>query len=137
MVKHNKSGKKINILVVEDEKPLLDAIKIKIEANGYSIITARSVQQALNYLGDGVKIDVIWVDHYLLGKENGLDLVAKIKSDDSPWKNIPIFVVSNTVSDDKVKCYLSLGVKKYYTKADYRLDKILSDIKEYLKQGEK
>jgi hypothetical protein len=46
---------------------------------------------------------------------------------------VPIFVVSNTASADKVQSYLQLGVNKYYTKADYRLDDIIKDIKTFLK----
>jgi len=125
-----------NILVVEDEKPLLEAIKQKLEMNNFSVVTARSVEQAINYLKDIKKIDVIWLDHYLLGKENGLDFVVKIKEENSKWKNIPVIVVSNTVSPEKITTYLRLGINKYYTKADYRLDKIIEDINKFLEEGE-
>ena len=60
---------KKTILVVEDEKPLLDAIKTKLEKNDFNVLTARSVEQAKNHLMDVEKVDVIWLDHYLLGKE--------------------------------------------------------------------
>lgn len=126
-----------NILVVEDEKPLLEAIKQKLELNDFSVVTARSVEQAINYIQEIEKIDVIWLDHYLLGKENGLDFVAKIKEPDSKWKNIPIVVVSNTATPSKINVYLRLGVTKYYTKADYRLEQIINDINDFLSNGEK
>ena len=124
------------ILVVEDERPLADAIKIKLGKSGLTVVTARTVEQALRYLEEEVKIDAIWLDHYLLGQENGLDLVAKIKADDSEYKNLPIFVVSNTASPEKVQAYLRLGVNKYYTKADNRLEQIIGDIQEFLRKGE-
>lgn len=120
-----------NILVVEDEKPLLDAIRIKLEKGGFSVVTARTVEQAWGLLEDLNSIAVVWLDHYLLGKENGLDLVVKIKHDDR-FKGIPIFVVSNTATQDKVKCYIALGVNNYYTKSNYRLDQIIKDINDYL-----
>lgn len=120
-----------NILVVEDEKPLLDAIRIKLEKGGFSVVTARTADQAWGLLEDLNNIAVIWLDHYLLGKENGLDLVVKIKNDDR-FKTIPIFVVSNTATQDKVKCYMTLGVNNYYVKSNYRLDQIISDINDYL-----
>ena len=129
------SDKKTIALIVEDEQPLLDAIKIKLEKSGFEAVTARSVDQAINLLEDLVKIDVIWMDHYLLGKESGLDFVAKVKNNEA-WKKIPIFLVSNTTSPDKVKTYLELGVEKYYTKADYRLDDIIGDINNSLKKNE-
>ena len=120
------------ILVVEDEKPLLEAIRITLEKDDFKVITARSAKDAYSLLESPEKIDVIWLDHYLLGKENGLDLVIKLKSQ-KQYKNIPVFIVSNTASADKVKSYIRLGVNKYYTKANYRLDSIIGDIRDYLK----
>ena len=120
------------ILVLEDEQPLLAVIRAKLESYGFSVVTARAVKQALNYLEDKVVVDAIWLDHYLLGKENGLDFVTRLKQDGGKWKQIPIFVVSNTGGPDKVRSYLRLGINKYYTKVDYRLDQIVTDIKEFL-----
>jgi len=119
---------KKTILVIEDETPLQRAIKSKMELNGFAAVTARSVEQAIEYLEDKeINVDVIWLDHYLLGKENGLDLVARVKNHQE-WKNIPIFVVSNTATESKVKTYLQLGVDKFYTKSDNKLEEIIEDI---------
>ena len=117
------------ILVVEDEIPLLDAVKKKLENNNMNVVTARSVVQALSYLNDLDHIDGIWLDHYLLGNEDGLDLVIHLKEDNSKWKGIPIFVISNTASEDKVKLYMQLGVDKYFVKSNYRLDQIIDALK--------
>lgn len=118
---------------MEDEKPLLEVIKFKLETEGFSVVTARSISQALDYLENGIKIDAVWLDHYLFGKGNGLDFVAKLKQKGSAWKNLPIFLISNTASPEKIQLYLKLGVKKCYTKVDFTLDQIVTDIKEFLK----
>ncbi len=119
------------VLVLEDERPLLEAIRKKLELSGFDVVTARAVDQALNYLTDLERVDVIWLDHYLLGKENGLDFVVKVKA--SPkWKIIPLFVVSNTGSPNKMQSYLMLGITKYFTKADYRLEDIIGNIQKFL-----
>lgn len=120
------------ILVVEDEKPLVQAISAKLQRSGFDVATARTVEQATSYMEDLLKVDVVWLDHYLLGQSTGLDFVSTIKGETSPWRNVPIFVVSNTASPDKVQTYLRLGVNKYYTKSDYRLDGIIADIQSYL-----
>lgn len=122
-----------NILVVEDEKPLQDAIRIKLEKNNFNVLTARSVEQALNYLKDVEQIDIIWLDHYLFGQADGLDFVSEVKNN-KQWQAIPIFVVSNTASAEKVKAYLNLGINKYYVKSEKRLDEIICDIKNYLNE---
>lgn len=95
------------------------------------MVTARAATQALDYLREGVKVDAVWLDHYLFGKENGLDFVEALNNNDF-WERIPVFVVSNTVSPDKVSVYLKLGVQKCYTKVDNRLDKIIADISRFL-----
>lgn len=125
------------ILVLEDERPLMNAIKIKLEKNGFDVVSARSVKQALSYLDDIPELAAIWCDHYVLGKEDGLVFVAKLKSDNGDLRKIPIFVVSNTASDEKVKAYMHLGVDKYFVKAEHRLDEIIADIKFCLDNPEK
>ena len=133
---NNKFPKEITILVIEDERPLSEAIKMKLENNGFTVITARTVEQALNYLEDIENIKAIWLDHYLLGKEDGLDLVSKIKQDGAKWKKLPIFVVSNTATPDKIQSYIRLGISKYYVKAEHRLDGIINEIKLFLDHPE-
>jgi len=124
---------KKTILVVEDEQALINAIKNKLEISGFNVVTARSVERAVDYLSNVNKIDLVWLDHYLLGKENGLDLVSLMKDVKSKWKKIPIFVVSNTATPEKVNSYLRFGVDKYYTKSDYKLEDIIKDISNVLK----
>lgn len=122
-------GNKKKILVVEDERPLVEAIKAKLEKNDFTVVTVGGVDQSLESLQKLKKIDAIWLDHYLLGKKNGLDLVTILKAQDGKLAKIPIFVVSNTTSPDKVQSYLKLGVSKYYVKAEHRLDEIIMEIK--------
>jgi len=128
MKKQNKT-----ILVLEDEKPILKVIEAKFQTEGFRVVTANSVEQGMNHLKSRIKIDAVWLDHYLFGKEDGLDFVVKLKQPGSVWKNLPVFVVSNTVSPGKIQEYLKLGVNKCYTKTDFRLDQIVLEIKEFLK----
>lgn len=125
MVKENKRDK--SVLVIEDEKLLQKAIKDKLERNGFEVVTAVEVDEALLKLKKIEKVAAVWLDHYLLGDKNGLDFVARLKKEEK-WKEIPIFVVSNTASLDKIKTYLELGVKKYYVKAECRIDDVVKEI---------
>ena len=139
--------------MIEDERPLLEAINTKLEKNGFSVLSARSVEQAfglklikddlgimtvhsieqaLMYLETLEKVNAIWLDHHLLGKEDGLYFVKKIKANGGRWTSIPIFVVSNAASPNTVRSYIKSGVSKYYVKSDHRLDEIIGDIKSLL-----
>lgn len=96
-----KKSLKKTILVIEDERPLLNAINAKLEKSGFGVIAARSVEQTFNaklgkndagvitirsieqaliHLEKLEQVDAIWLDHHLLGKEDGLDFVKKFKA---------------------------------------------------------
>jgi len=124
-----KNSKPKTILLVEDEESLIKIIKKKLEDDGFQVFNARSVKEALSCLKKIKKVDVVWLDHYLLGKENGLDLLVKMRKKGSSWKKIPVFLVSNTASADKVEAYMRLGISKYYVKANHGLDEIISEVK--------
>ncbi|MDQ3076289.1 MAG: response regulator [bacterium] len=146
----NNIKNKKTILVIEDEKSLLEVVKLKLEKNGFNVLISRSVvrafgppivdsetgeltqslvEQALKYLEDLEQIDGIWLDHNLLGQEDGLDFIIKFKANGGKWSTIPIFVVSNTSLPDVVKTYTNLGVNKYYVKTEHRLESIVEGIK--------
>ncbi|MFZ2252817.1 MAG: response regulator [Minisyncoccia bacterium] len=122
------------VLVIEDERPLVQVITTKLLNAGFEVITARTVDQGLHYMEEVSSIDVVWLDHYLLGEKTGLDFVATLKSPESKWRSIPIFVVSNTASSDNLQSYVRLGVNRYSVKSDHRLDEITNDIKMFLEK---
>lgn len=119
------------VLVVEDESLLLQAITKKLELSGLSTVSCTSGEQALNYLGQIPQLpDVIWLDYHLQNMD-GLDFLKKLK-DRKEWKKIPVVIVSNSASQDKVHNMLALGANKYILKAEYRLDDIIKLVKEFV-----
>lgn len=121
------TDKKKIILVLEDERQLAMAIREAFGTRGFDTHVVSSVEDGIAELKNLPKVDVIWLDHYLLGSGNGLDFVVQVKNHPE-WKNIPIFVVSNTASTTNIRSYIQLGVTNYYTKADYDINQIINDI---------
>jgi DNA-binding NtrC family response regulator len=68
-----------NILVIEDERPLLAAVQKKLELNGFETVTARSVEQAMSYLDEVENISAIWLDHYLYRQRGRIGPCGYIK----------------------------------------------------------
>jgi DNA-binding NarL/FixJ family response regulator len=54
----------------------------------------------------------------------------------SKWKNIPVVIVSNSASQQKVHDMLALGANKYLLKAEYRLDEIIQTVKKFVEKGD-
>jgi CheY-like chemotaxis protein len=121
------ANKKFTIMVVEDEPLLLKAIVHKLNLSDIIALPFHSGQQALKQLESSNIPNAIWLDYYLKDI-NGLDFATAVKQH-RLWANVPIVVVSNSASPDKIESMLALGVKNYLLKAEYRLDDIINIIK--------
>ena len=122
------------ILVLEDERQLSRAVHEAFTERGFEPIIVSTVEDGIRQLENLHHVDVIWLDHYLLGTGNGLDFVVQLKNH-AEWQKIPIFVVSNTASSGNIRSYIQLGVNNYYTKADYDINQIINDIEYTLNKG--
>lgn len=118
-------------MIVEDEVLLLQAITKKLKISEMDVLSCSSGQQAIDYLGSIDEMpDAIWLDYYLKDM-NGLAFMQEIKSNPA-WTNIPVLVVSNSASPEKVHNMLGLGARKYILKAEYRLDEIIAMIRDFI-----
>jgi DNA-binding response OmpR family regulator len=119
------------IMVVEDEVLLLQAITKKLKISEMDVLSCSSGGQAVDYLNSIDELpDAIWLDYYLKDM-NGLAFMQELKANPK-WADIPVLVVSNSASPDKVHNMLGLGAKKYILKAEYRLDEIIAMIRDFI-----
>lgn len=122
------------IMVVEDETLLLQAITKKLKLSNLDVISCASGQQAVDYLTNLDEMpDAVWLDYYLKDM-NGLAFMQTLK-ENPKWTDIPVLVVSNSASPEKVHNMLGLGAKKYILKAEYRLDEIIEMIRDFIAGG--
>ncbi|MEK7452998.1 MAG: response regulator [Patescibacteria group bacterium] len=121
---------KKTILIIEDESSLVNIISSKLKEDDFNVVASATVDGGIRDM-ESNKIDFIWLDHYLLGNKDGIDFVTEVKKREE-WKDIPIFVISNTANADKLELYIKLGINKYYVKSDNRIESIINDIKKLL-----
>ncbi|HJQ08389.1 MAG TPA: response regulator [Candidatus Saccharimonadales bacterium] len=122
------------VMVVEDETLLLQAITKKLKLSEMDVISCASGQQAIDYLNNLDEMpDAVWLDYYLKDM-NGLAFMQTLK-ENPIWSKIPVLVVSNSASPEKVHNMLGLGAKKYILKAEYRLDEIIAMIRDFIQEG--
>ena len=99
------------ILIVEDEIELIDMLRIRLEANGYQVITAFDGQQGLER-AKSEKPDLIIMD-IMMPKKDGWTFVREMKTDDS-IKRIPVIML--TAKEGMEDMFKLEGVKGYVTK---------------------
>ncbi|MCL6635618.1 MAG: response regulator transcription factor [Peptococcaceae bacterium] len=101
------------ILVVDDEKNILELVRFNLEREGYQVLTAMDGDTALATARKEVP-DLVVLDVMLPGI-NGLD-VCRALHDDAATKNIPIIMLSARAEEVDRVLGLEMGADDYVTK---------------------
>ncbi len=117
------------VLIVDDEKVLLDLLSSKIKESGFDVIEAydgdEGLRKALDEHPDLILLDII------MPKTDGITVLKKLR-EDSWGKNVPVIVLSNLNTAESVEKSLANGVYDYLVKVDYSLDDLVGIVKKRL-----
>ena len=89
---------KRNILVVDDEIDFLEMIRLRLEANNYSVITAMDGNEAIEKFKTENPAAVL-LDILMPGMD-GLDVLKKIRQTNS---KIPVFIITAFSNEERFK----------------------------------
>ena len=109
---------KLKILLIEDDETLVRAYKDHFMRAGYDVGISLDGEDAL----EKVKIfhpDLILLD-ILMPKLDGISVLIRVKKD-IETKDIPVIVLTNVGSGEKVKEAAKAGAMIYFVKADTSL----------------
>lgn len=94
--------RRLNILFVDDEKPVREAISLVLNNFDMNVITAESASEAIEHLANmKPSLDVIVADYRLKNGETGLDVIEKIC--EFMNADIPSIIVTGEVNLDEIK----------------------------------
>lgn len=122
----------MNILVCDDDKEILDAIKIYLEHEGYVIFKAANGIDALKVIEDK-EIHLVLMD-VMMPQMDGLRATMKIRED----KNIPVIILSAKSEDTDKIMGLNMGADDYITKPFNPLEliaRVKSQLRRYTTLG--
>ncbi|MCC3869261.1 response regulator transcription factor [Terrisporobacter mayombei] len=121
-----------NILVVDDEKEIVDAIEFYLKPEGYNILKAYDGLQALEMIIENdVKLIIMDV---MMPNMDGLKTTIKIREN----KNIPIILLSAKSEDMDKVLGLNMGADDYITKPFNPLEltaRVRSHLRRYINLG--
>jgi phosphate regulon transcriptional regulator PhoB len=121
---------KKTILVVDDEKDIVDLIAYSLEADGYAVIRAYDGQTALA-LGKSAKPHLVLLDLMLPGI-NGLDVCRALRAS-TESRNLPIIMLTAlSAMDDRIRG-LTAGADDYITKP-FHIRELLARIRAILRR---
>lgn len=99
------------IVVIEDEPKLAKLVKISLESEGYTVLTASQGRSGLKLIQDRAPALVI-LDIVLPGDMNGFEVARAIRS----FSNVPIIILSSRLSEADKLLGFQDGADDYVTK---------------------
>ncbi len=124
--------KKKTILVVEDEKDLLDSYKELIETAGFFALTTSDGYQALDTLSKNLgNVDILLLDLMMPGVD-GLEVLRAIKTNTGKYGDMPVIILTNMTSESVIRESFSLGASSYLVKTDLDYDGLVKELNKYV-----
>lgn len=107
--------KKVKVLIVDDDKFLLNMYSIKFSKNGFEVQTGVGGVDALKIIHNGYTPDIILLDLVMPGMD-GLELLTKIKAENLAPK-ATVIMLTNQGQPSDIKRAEDIGVAGYIVKA--------------------
>jgi len=122
---------KKKILIIEDEKLLLEMYQSRFEKEGYRVLTALSGKKGIA-LAQKEKPDLIILDILMPGID-GYEVIKKLKKD-SRTRKIIILVFSNLGQPAEINRGLELEADDYIVKTDLTPSQLLNKVEKMVKK---
>lgn len=114
------------ILVVEDDKFLLQVYKAKLQARGYEVYTLESGEGVMEAVKTN-SVDAVLLD-VILPKKDGIKILKELKHDEQT-KNIPVVMLSVLSSGDMLTQVKELCPDAAKSKMETTFDNVLDSLK--------
>lgn len=102
-----------NILVIEDDKVMLNAISIILRKNNHNVDIAVNGKEAYEKLA-GKKYDLVITD-IMMPYANGVEIISRIKTDPK-IRDTNVIVISSVGDEETIsECY-RVGAEEFYKK---------------------
>ena len=116
------------ILLIEDDADMVEAVKLRLEANNYEVLIARDGPEGLE-MARTENPDLIILD-IMLPKMDGFNVCRMLKFDEK-FKKIIIIILSAKVQKSDIERGTEVGADAYVTKP-FKSEELLAKINELL-----
>jgi len=124
-------AQKKTVLIIEDEYPILEALRLKLEDEGYELFTAPDGSAGLD-IALREKPDLILLD-IIMPKVDGISMLRKLREDE--WgKRAKVLILTNLTDNEKIAQAAELDAGEYLVKTDWKINDIAAKIKQKLSE---
>lgn len=118
------------VLLVDDDKFLLDMYSLKFTQEGFTVASCFSVNEALETLRGGLKPDVVLFDITMPGQD-GFEFLKNVR-DEKLGGGARLIALTNQSNDADRKHAEELGAQKYVVKASMIPSEVVTLVKNEL-----
>ena len=121
-----------SILVCDDERDIVSALRIYLEAEGYRVLTAYDGREALNIIAQE-EVQLVLLD-IMMPELDGLHVLTALREE----HNIPVILLTAKSEDADKVLGLNVGADDYVTKPFNPVEllaRVRSQLRRYLKLG--
>ncbi|GMQ95246.1 MAG: hypothetical protein BMS9Abin13_359 [Patescibacteria group bacterium] len=122
--------KRRKILIVDDDKFLLDMYVIKFKENGFDVDAASGSVNALSKLKEGVSYDAILLD-IVMPTMDGFELLEGIKKENLSGE-AKLIILSNLGQPSDIEKGTALGADGYIVKASATPSEVVEKVREII-----
>lgn len=122
-------GQAKKVLIVDDEKPVVKALRDHLDKEGYNIEVAYDGQEALGKV-DQWHPDIILLD-LLMPKLDGMATLKSLRKNPQT-KNIPVIILTNYEDREKIVETAAMGSLLYFVKTNTSLKTLSTYIRNLL-----
>lgn len=120
------------ILLVEDDKQLLESYKELVENAGYTCLTAADGYHGLDIMSKQVGVVSLVLLDLMMPGVDGLEVLRAVKSNKDKYGDVPVIVLTNMTSDTVIKEAFDLGASSYLVKTDIDYEGLIKELNKYL-----
>jgi len=126
MADQTPTSSKKKIIIVDDDKFLLDMYSMKFSECGLEVLPCHNAEEALSELREGNEFDAVLLDVIMPGI-NGFEMIEKIK-EEKLAREAAIIVLSNQGGDEDLQKGEELGADGYIVKANTIPSEVLEKV---------
>src|ERR687887_2705130 len=119
------------ILVADDDQSLVRTLTWILKENGYDVVVAPGGEGLMGKL-EQERPNLLLLD-IMMPKVDGLQLLAKMKSDDR-FRDLPVLMISSMPPEEATVKSLGLGAADFISKP-FRVRELLARVKAHLRVG--
>lgn len=118
--------KKPTVLIVEDDKNLIEMYRTKFEMEGFEVITSENGIKVAE-LAKSKKPSAILLD-IVMPEVDGFEVMKQINKD-AEIKKIPVILLTNLGQEEDIKKGLAMGAVDYLIKANFTPNEVVEKVK--------